>query len=161
MSIKPQTLSVAFSLILLIILWWLLAGDDPASWYIGVPAIILGVAVKRLLPDVPAAGWQPVQLLPFTLYFLQQSVLSGWDVIKRTFNPRLPLAPGLLTYTPRVAGAFARVFFANAISLLPGTLSADFDGPDLIVHVLDENSANTDSLRTLEGRVAALFGEVI
>ena len=151
--------SALFSFILLTFVWWLLAGDDPASWWIGVPAVLLGVAVRSVLPRVAPEGWRPLELPAFTVYFLHSSVLSGWDVIKRTFDPRLPLVPGLLTYTPRLTGRFARVFFANVISLLPGTLSTDFDGPDLLIHVLDENARNLDNLRILEGRIAQLFGE--
>lgn len=156
-----KSASNLFTAILLAFIWWLLAGDDPASWWIGVPAVMAGVGVRRLLPPVAPQGWRPVQLPAFIVYFLQQSVLSGWDVIKRTFDPRLPLAPGLLTYTPRLTGRFAKVFFANAISLLPGTLSTDFDGPDLIVHVLDGNARNAENLRVLEERIARLFGEEV
>jgi multicomponent Na+:H+ antiporter subunit E len=151
--------STFFSLALLAFIWWLLAGDDPKSWWVGVPAVLAGFFVRRLLPSAAQEGWRPIQLPVFAVYFLQQSLLSGWDVIRRTFDPRLPLAPRLLSYTPRLRGHFARVFFANAISLLPGTLSTDFDGPDLIVHVLDERARNTDSMRRLEDRIARLFGE--
>lgn len=157
----PAKIQFVFTLLLPAFIWWLLAGNDPASWCLGIPAVILAVAVRRLLPEVAIPAWRPLQLLPFGCYFLSQSVLSGWDVIKRTFNPRLPLDPGVLTYTPRLSNGYGRVFLANTISLLPGTLSADFDGPDLIIHVLDGTSPNTENLRVLEGRVALLFGEEI
>ncbi|MCA9400576.1 MAG: Na+/H+ antiporter subunit E, partial [Candidatus Omnitrophica bacterium] len=102
-----------------------------------------------------------VQIFPFFLFFIHQSILGGWDVIRRAFHPSCPLAPGFIKYQLKVQDPTAQVFFANAISLLPGTFSADLDERSIAIHVLDETLPNVQSLKNLERKVAALFGEGI
>jgi multicomponent Na+:H+ antiporter subunit E len=51
-----------------------------------------------------------------------------------------------------------RVFMANAVSLLPGTLSAELHKECLRVHMLDETSDFTEELKVLEKRVAGVSG---
>jgi multisubunit Na+/H+ antiporter MnhE subunit len=46
---------------------------------------------------------------------------------------------------------------ADAISLLPGTLSADLAGGRLTIHVLDRNMPVHAELEALEARVAAML----
>jgi len=47
---------------------------------------------------------------------------------------------------------------ANAVSLLPGTLSVELDEDILRVHVLDETSAINEELNMLENHLADIFG---
>lgn len=51
-----------------------------------------------------------------------------------------------------------RVFMANTVSLLPGTLSVELDEEHLRVHVLDQTGAFASELAMIEVRVARLFG---
>ena len=51
-----------------------------------------------------------------------------------------------------------RVFMANTVSLLPGTLSAELDEEHLHVHVLDQTGDLTSELAVMESRVTRLFG---
>ena len=64
----------------------------------------------------------------------------------------------MVDYSLHLREGTARVFFANIVSLLPGTLSADIRGDTLIVHVLDKNLPMFEQLRRLELAVARLFG---
>jgi multicomponent Na+:H+ antiporter subunit E len=47
---------------------------------------------------------------------------------------------------------------ANTVSLLPGTLSAEFDEKHLRVHALDQTGAFALKLAMIEARVARVFG---
>ncbi len=76
----------------------------------------------------------------------------------RALRPSLPLAPDLLNYTLRLPTSPARVFFSGVVSLLPGTMSAEFEGRELKVHVLWSEEEVLHNLRKLEERVAELFG---
>jgi multicomponent Na+:H+ antiporter subunit E len=69
----------------------------------------------------------------------------------------MPLQPALQEYRTTLSPGLPRVLFANVVSLLPGTLSADIDGASLQIHVLDERAANIKSLRELEAAVARLL----
>lgn len=139
------------------LLWWILTGGDQASWVIGLPVVIAATAANLML--LPAVGWRCslTGMARFLPYFLWQSLLGSVDVAKRALNPRLPLAPFLLHYFLRLPTGSARIFFANTVSLLPGTLSAELLDDCLTVHALDEALPVRAKLQTLEARIADLF----
>lgn len=99
--------------------------------------------------------------LRFVPFFAYCSLKGGVDVAGRAFSPRLPLTPAMLDYSLRLPKGTARVFFANIVSLLPGTLSTDIRGDTLMVHVLDNTSPVFEQLQRLEVAVARLFGCLI
>lgn len=143
------------------VVWWLLTGGGLLSWMIGIPAIILSLMVTRFLPSMPSFHFRIGGAFHFLSFFLQQSILSGIDVAMRTINPKCALAPNLIKYKFQISNGFARIFFTNTISLLPGTLSVDILDENILIHVLDEKYPNLENLQTLELKVAALFGEKI
>jgi multicomponent Na+:H+ antiporter subunit E len=93
----------------------------------------------------------------FLPFFCLQSLRGGVDVAWRAFHPGLPIHPCLVHYPLRLRETPARVFMANVVSLLPGTLSADIDGDSLIVHALDGRLPVAEQLAVLESRVANVF----
>lgn len=137
-----------------VLLWWILVGDDPSSWLIGAPTIVL---VLVLMAQQPHTTWHLSLpgLLRFIPYFLLQSLRGGIDVARRAFSPRRPLHPALLEYHLSLPRGSARIFLLNSVSLLPGTLSADLRDDCLLVHVLDQQL--DPHLEQLEEHVAQLF----
>ena len=71
---------------------------------------------------------------------------------------QLPISPGLFDYRWRLPPGLPRVFMANTVSLLPGTLSAELGKEYLRVHVLDQSGDFIPELSIVEERVARLFG---
>lgn len=149
-----------FTVVALILaaLWVVLNEVDPGSWIVGAPSILLGAWLACLLP--PSTGWvrSPFGALRFAPFFLGQSLLGGWDVALRALRPSLPIAPAFLSYRTRLPPGAARVLFFDAITLLPGTLSAELDGDHVLVHAVDAGAAPREGLEDLERRVARLFG---
>jgi multicomponent Na+:H+ antiporter subunit E len=138
------------------LLWLVLAGAHPSSLVIGVPAIILAYIISvRLWPDFFSAI-SPAGFLLFVPFFITLSVKSGIDVMLRTFSPGPRINPGIITYRTALTGS-ARVLFANVISLMPGTLSADLQEDEITVHVLDTDMPAEESIRKLEQRVGDVF----
>lgn len=140
-------------------LWLILAGWDPASWIIGLPSVLLAAWLHdRLSRDTRAPS--PWRILGFLGFFLVESARAGLDVTRRVLRPRMRIAPGFQTYRTRLADPAARVLFLDSISLLPGTLSADFvDREQVRVHALDATLDLEPELADLERRVGRLFGE--
>lgn len=136
-----------------------MSGGSADSWLVGAPAVILALLSIRVLGRVPAFRLSFWGGLKFILYFGKQSILSGFDVAWRSVQPCCPLRPGFIHYPFRLSSDVSRLFLVNTISLLPGTLSVDLQRDGVLVHVLDENSPNVSNLRTLEDKVAAMFGE--
>jgi multicomponent Na+:H+ antiporter subunit E len=143
--------------VMLAVVWWILAGSDQGSWSGGIPTVFVAAVVSfRLLP---IATWRCSLsgAARFVPYFVYCSATSGVDVSRRALDPRLPLTPGRLHYRLRLPAGTARVFLANVISLLQGTLSADMRGDTLVVHVLDTTLPILRRLQRLEAIVASLF----
>lgn len=146
-------------LVLFLALWWVLAGGDARSWIIGLPTAVLAALVFGRLG--PRAGWRlsPLGLLRFAPFFLRESILGGVDVAARTLSPSVRVTPGFVVYRTRLAETGPRTFFANCVSLLPGTLAADLDGDRVQVHALARDLDVDTGLRRLERAVAGLFGQ--
>ncbi|MFN2287199.1 MAG: Na+/H+ antiporter subunit E [Chromatocurvus sp.] len=141
--------------LLLALLWWILTEGVVASWFIGVPAILLATLVSVRI--APPAGISLVEMLLFLPVFLTRSFLAAFDVARRTLSPSLDIHPGLLIYRCVLPEGPGRVVFMNIISLLPGTLAASQDGATLTVHVLDCRTDHNAQLAALESRVQRIF----
>ena len=136
--------------------WWILVEGQSASWWIGAPAVVLAtLASVRLLSPVNLVWYELFRFVPF---FIIRSLLGGVDVAWRAVHPGMPISPCLVKYPIQLPSELARVFMANTVSLLPGTLSARLAPGCLTVHVLTVREDMLSQLETVEKRVAALFG---
>lgn len=138
--------------------WWLLTEGASHGWMVGVPAVIVTTALAFRLqnPGAPALRWHYVPV--FIWFFISRSVIAGLDVARRTLKPKLDIQPGVLSYPSQLPDGTPRLLFGGVISLLPGTLCAEFDGDRIVLHVLDVNdNISQDSLQ-LEQHIARLFG---
>ncbi len=139
------------------LLWWVLAGGT--GWAFGVPVIVLAVVASRVLQPVRRVPFRPLGLLRFLAFFAARSVQAGFDVARRAFSLGPPLSPAIIEHRLQLPPGPARVFLADTMSLLPGTLSAGLAGDRLRLHVLDTRQPSEPGLRAAEAAVAALFGE--
>ncbi|MGY6646926.1 MAG: Na+/H+ antiporter subunit E [Salinarimonas sp.] len=156
-ALRRRLRRLAWTLVMTTGLWLVLTEAGPDSAAFGIPAIALAGALA--FATTPATRWRiaPVAALRFAGWFALQSVLGATDVACRALALRMDLAPGLCIYPLRLPQGAPRVFFANAISLLPGTLSAELEGGSVVVHSLDLRRDTHAELADLEWRVAALF----
>lgn len=147
--------------LLLAFLWWVLAGDDLASWWIGVPCIFLAVLASIAL--APRRRWvlNLPGLLAFLPFFLHRTVRGSVDVAWRAVHPRIPIDPGLVYYHLRIPECPGRLIFASAINLLPGTVCAEFVGNRFLLHVIDRGAPDLFAdLERLERRIDAALTPV-
>lgn len=143
----------------LALLWWVLTAGSPRSWLFGLPAVAAAAAWNVPAAPRPGGRVRITRLATFVPYFLWHSFRGGCEVAWRALHPGRPIAPVLRAYPLRLpATGSARVFFANCISLLPGTLTADWDEGTLHIHLLVERPESLALVRHLEERVALLFG---
>ena len=141
---------------LFLLIWWILSGGTPASWWVGVPAVLLALAVSVMMPLPVSVVWY--ELLRFIPFFLSRSLLGGLDVAWRAMHPRLPIAPEIVDYRLRLPPGLPQVLMANTVNLLPGTLSVDLDEGRLRVHVLDARKGFLAELDAVEHGVGRIFG---
>jgi multicomponent Na+:H+ antiporter subunit E len=154
---RSRWLRAAIGLVLLTALWLVLTGGAADSWVIGAPAIALGTALIFLHPAAPGWRLSPGGAIVFAGWFAVQSVRGATDVALRAFAWRVTMAPGCRVWRTALPDGAPRIFFANCISLLPGTLTAGIEGNRLVVHMLDAAADLDAELGALEARVAAVF----
>ena len=145
------------SLLVLSVIWGALTDWRADALVFGVPAVLLGASVAFLLPQGYAWRLSPRGAALFALWFAVQSVRGAIDVAMRAFAPRMPLRPGFRHYDLTLPMGAPRVMFINAITLLPGTLSAEIEGHTVIVHMLDTRIDLDPALDDLETQIRALF----
>ncbi len=137
------------------LLWWILTGGAADGWIIGVPVIIFAAWLSlnlwgfRYLSMIGIARFMP--------WFLWQSLVGATDVAIRSFKPQMPLHPGLVRQRLRLPPGASRVMLANVVSMLAGTLSANLDDDELVIHALDQRKDMDAMVRDLEPRIAAIF----
>ena len=143
---------------LLAVIWWVISDGAGGSWLIGLPVLLIAAHLSLVLraPQPQRIRW--VSLIKFTPYFVYESLRGGIDVARRVFSPRPSITPGFLTYPVRLPDEGAQTFFANIISLLPGTLGAGIKDDLIQLHVLDENAQIIRELEVLESKIAPIFG---
>ncbi len=141
----------------LALIWATLTDFRADALAFGLPAVLAGAALVFAMP--PSPGWRisPRGLLVFVLWFALQSVKGAVDVALRAAAPRMKLRPGFRTYPLALPQGAPRVMFLNTITLLPGTLSAEIRGDQVIVHMLDTRADLKADLGALEARIKALF----
>lgn len=142
-------------LLALCLCWWAITEGDLAALPIGLPAIAIALLLCSRMP------WSPTLrltgFLRFLPIFLWRSLAGGIDVATRALTPRMRLAPSLVEYRTSLAAGLPRVVFANVISLLPGTLSAELNDDVLCLHLLFDAAVDETELGRLEVAVARLF----
>ena len=150
----PLTLS-------LLAFWLIMVEGQLNGLWFAVPVVAMALLVRRVMP-IPIAlrNVSIVHFIAFVPYFLWQSLIGGIDVTWRAFHPKLPVFPNIYAYSYRLRSEGARVFMAQIISLMPGTLACLVGEHRLIVHVLSEPRKKfVSETAVLEEKVARIFRE--
>jgi multicomponent Na+:H+ antiporter subunit E len=137
------------------LLWLVLAGADAEGLVVGAFAALIAAWVSLGLMQPGTLAFSPVAAGGLFLRFLGQSLVAGIKVATIALDPRMPLKPGILAYSPKFPSGPRRDAFTTLASLLPGTLPS---GPDekggLAVHCLDIDAPVAAQLADEETRLA-------
>lgn len=121
-----------------LVLWLALTGLAGIDLVIGLAAAAGATWVSVLLLPVNGGRLSLAALARLVVRLLWQSLIAGIDVARRALDPRLPLRPGVITYSTGLAEGPARNAFRALTSLLPGTLAVSIaEAGDLLIHCLD------------------------
>jgi multicomponent Na+:H+ antiporter subunit E len=94
-------------------------------------------------------------LIKFWLFLAREIIIANIDVIKRIFKPGKNISPQLFELPLTHKSDVSRVIYANAITLTPGTVSANLDKKTVTVHTLSIEAAQDLS----SGRMARAVPE--
>ena len=139
------------------LIWLILAGASLEALALGAAVVPFTAAFSlRLLPVGKRLRLRPV--LPLIPRFIWRSLIGGVDVAWRAFHPRLPIKPGWVAVRIGLRDG-GKVFLGGELSLMPGTLSAGFDGGRMLIHVLDRDQDIEPAVRDDERGVARVLDE--
>lgn len=140
-------------------LWMLLFGSlDP--WVIGAGlavALVTALLLGRLAPDNLEKVLDPRRgfwLLVYLPYFFCYCLRANLDVMLRVLHPDVPIRPGIVKLRTTLESEMARTFLANSVTLTPGTLTVDMDGPDMYFHWIN---IDTDDAKVRTAEVCGRF----
>lgn len=153
--------------ILLTFLIWVLLAWPPGPVDLGVGlffAILVATLLSELYPERPRPIFDPRRwfwALVYLPYFIYYCLRANLDVAYRVLHVDLPIRPGIVRVPTTLTSDWAKAFLAASITLTPGTLSVDIDGPDLYVHWIcvptDDTAAKT---RAIAGRFEPLLRRI-
>ncbi len=111
---------------------------------------------SRPLAQLPAAGLRAVG---FAVWMAGRVLTASVQLAAIALSPRMPLEPCTVRFRTELRRPLARTTLANAISLVPGTLTVDIDGDEIVVHALSPRQVDDLVSGRLQNKVAALFLE--
>jgi len=92
--------------------------------------------------------------LPWLFYKIVQSSLQ---LTKLILHPALPIAPQLISVETKLRHHAAVVLLGNSITLTPGTITAEIDRNNLVVHAMDKVLSDDIESKDMESKIADMF----
>jgi len=98
------------------------------------------------------------EFLIYSVWLLFQIVVANLLVARLVLSPRLKIYPRIIVYKCRhLIGEVPKAVYGNSITLTPGTVTLDINGPDFYVHALTPTFAILLRNGTMERKVAHIF----
>ena len=91
--------------------------------------------MDRVDEDLGVLPMRP-RVLYYLLWLMWQVVLSNIDLVRRIWDPALPIRPTWQRLDIKVTSSLAKTLYANSITLTPGTLTTDVREDHFMVHSL-------------------------
>lgn len=158
-NLKRSTLIKSFLLRFVIFAagWMVLVGGQQISDIVFVLLFLVATAVISMY-TVPPGQWvlRPLGVLRFIPYFLLTAIRGGWDVARRVFFRKIPIAPDFITIE-HDRDERKTLILAWIISLLPGTASTLITEESIVVHVLDKRLPVIEEIQELQNRINKMF----
>ncbi len=137
------------SVLFIAIIWLLLSGHySTLILSLGVLSVLVVTwfvwRMDRVDGELGELPMRP-RLLKYLLWLMWQVVLSNIDLVRRIWDPTLPIRPTWQRLDIKVTSPLAKMLYANSITLTPGTLTTDVREDHFMVHSL--TTEGIDELR--------------
>ncbi|HIG29340.1 MAG TPA: cation transporter [Verrucomicrobiales bacterium] len=77
----------------------------------------------------------------YIVWLYWEMLKANVDVVRRVWDPQLPIEPHLFRLEYRTKTGFATAVYANSITVTPGTVTVSVDERTLLIHALSNESA--------------------
>lgn len=159
-----RILRVAAMFLALLGFWQILSARiDPLFAVLGIvsAAVLTAYAlwlVERVLgPRDQVRPISVVGFLSFAAWLLARMLLSAVWVATVVVDPRRRPHAGVVHFDTRLPSPAARTMLANSISLVPGTITLNVDGPRFTVHAFTPESVEDLVTAATQRRIARVF----
>ena len=147
---------------IVLLLFWLVMSGIYTTFLITagvIFSVLVALFCAKRLGVVDREG-HPIHLVVSAItywpWLVWQIILSAWTVSRIILSPSLPISPTLVRVKAPQKTDVGKVMYANSITLTPGTISADLDGDEILVHALTKDGA-ADLVEGAMGRRVARF----
>ncbi len=140
------------------IIWLILSGKFK-PFHMGL-GLVVSFGVAWLNSGHADSPFRNLPLLRFLWYFpwlFGRIVRSSLHLTALILHPALPIDPKLIHYRTKLQGQTAIVLLGNSITLTPGTITAEVNAQELIVHAMDDASGHDLTSQRLEQKIAKVF----
>ena len=120
---------------------WLLLSGHYTALILSFGAVSLLIVIwfmwrmDRVDEELGVLPMRP-RVLYYLLWLMWQVVLSNIDLVRRIWDPNLPIRPTWQRLDTKVTSSLAKTLYANSITLTPGTLTTDVREDHFMVHSL-------------------------
>ncbi len=151
--------------------WFALSGrTDPlflvtgAITAIGVTALTSRITRACLRPDADHVAITRIPLallraIAFMFWMAGRILVASVQLARIVLSREMPLEPCSVRFRTDLRSPLARTVLTNSISLVPGTLTVDIDGPVILVHALSPSQVTDLVTGRLQNKVAHIFLE--
>ena len=137
---------------------WLLLSESFDRLHIGMGILVaFGVAwlnTERSSTRSSIRGWRMCWYFPWLVGRILQ---SGLHLSVLILHPALPIDPKMIRHQTKLQDDGSIVLLGNSITLTPGTITVEVESQDLVVHAMDDKSADDVTSRRIEQRIDGLF----
>ena len=158
-------MSFLLTFVIMLIFWLLLSGKfTPLFLLMGVISSLLTAYAYHhfFLGNACQIGikmtWRRFRrFLLYLPWLLYQILMANIHIAYLILHPRMPIDPVLIKFKSKLDQDLAYVVFANSITLTPGTITAECQDGEYLIHALDRFSAEGLLAGEMENKVAKIF----
>jgi multicomponent Na+:H+ antiporter subunit E len=140
---------------------WLLLSQSYNAFHI-VLGLLVSFGVALLNTDHATSPFENIRwsrMLGYLPWLFWRILQSGIHLSFLILHPRLPIDPKLIRYHTNLQEQAGIVLLGNSITLTPGTITAEVNSNELIVHAMDDKSAADLTSLRMEQKIAGAFGD--
>jgi multicomponent Na+:H+ antiporter subunit E len=140
---------------------WLLLSQSYNAFHI-VLGLLVSFGVALLNTDHATSPFENIRwsrMLGYLPWLFWRILQSGIHLSFLILHPRLPIDPKLIRYHTNLQEQAGIVLLGNSITLTPGTITAEVNSNELVVHAMDDKSAADLTSLRMEQKIAGVFGD--
>ena len=139
---------------------WLLLSESFDLFHVGLGLVAaFGVAWFNTDRTTSRSAIPRLRILWYFLWLLGRILQSGIHLSVLVLDPALPIDPKIIRHRTKLQDESGIVLLGNSITLTPGTITVELNSQELVVHTMDDKSADDITSLRLEQQIARLFGE--